>query len=501
MNMLIDTVAEYDNEKKQYFLGIWEKLVLSLATEFDYRKILAFLCNAWVIWVDENNKEILIGISSQFGLSQVKKFFDKKLREAVKNTYNVQYGVNYIIYPPFSDSKNELLSDLRKLLNIKEQEKKITNKEESSLKEELSKYFWNLFDPKFRFDNFVAGSNNEYAFAVAKAVAENPGKEANPLFLYGNVWLWKTHLMQAIWNEIMEKFPDKVVIYLPSNTLTEQIVQAILSNNKISALKNKFAQVDVLLIDDIQFLAERDKTQEVFLDIFNEFYTHKKQVILTSDRAPRELTKIASRLQTRFATWLIVDVKAPDYETRIAILRLKAQSMWFDISYELLSLIAQYIKSNVRELEWLLNSLKTRQQFLKREVTKEDVLEALITAWYHVDEKPTNGTVERVINDNPISNKNFDAIVNAVAEYYQVAVADITWDTRRSEVIQARQMLMYLAKKYFRWTHEKIWEYFWWRDHASATYSIAQMEKKLQTDPKYQHDYNVFVDWIESNND
>lgn len=188
------------------------------------------------------------------------------------------------------------------------------------------------------------------AFAAAKSVAEKPGENYNPLFLYGNVGLGKTHLMQAVGNEIMQNYPEKVVIYLPTTKLIEEIVQALRSN-KLEAFYKKMANIDVLLIDDIQFLAGKDKTQEIVHNLFNDFQMKKKQIILSSDRPPKELLHIEARLQSRFAFGLVVDIKSPDFETRIAILQEKLERKGMQIDFELLSLIAQYITSNVRELE------------------------------------------------------------------------------------------------------------------------------------------------------
>ncbi|MEI8091694.1 MAG: chromosomal replication initiator protein DnaA [bacterium] len=214
----------------------------------------------------------------------------------------------------------------------------------------MSDYFGILFDPKFTFDTFIVGSHNNIAFSAAKAVAEHPGDAYNPLFLYGNVGLGKTHLMQAIGNEIINKSPDKVVVYLPTSKLVDEIVTGV-RGNKLSNLLKKFDEVDVLLIDDIQFIADKEKTQEIFHNIFNDFFSKKKQIILSSDRPPKELTHIEPRLKSRFAIGLVADIQAPDFETRIAILQSKLQTKGEELDFGLLELIAKHVKDNVRELE------------------------------------------------------------------------------------------------------------------------------------------------------
>jgi hypothetical protein len=300
--------------------------------------------------------------------------------------------------------------------------------------------------------------------------------------------------MQAVGNEIMQNFPEKVVIYLPATKLVEEIVQA-LRMNKMATLMKKFDEVDVLLIDDIQFLADKDKTQEVFHNLFNDFHMKKKQVIISSDRPPKELLHIEPRLKSRFALGLVADVQAPDFETRIAILESKLQSKGISIDFEYLSLIAQYIKSNVRELEGALNILITRQQLSKAEISEEDVYSCLKTLGYYCDENQIN--FEQVMQQNKKSSKNFSTLVEMVAQYYSLSIAELKSDSRKKEITQARQILMLLAKKYFNWTLEKIGDYFGGKNHATAIYAINTIEKKLKSDSEIQHDYRVFVDWIE----
>ena len=492
--MLLDTVSEYDNEKKHYLLDLRERTILAIANQFDHKKILTFLGKVGIIDIDETKKEVVIWVSNDFILTQIKKNFQKALKEAIMATYNSQFGVRFVVYPPFANAQHELLTDLKKLLNIQESKASKAPQLEKNLKSELGNYFGILFEPSYRFDTFVAGANNQFAFSAAKAVADAPGTAYNPLFLYGNVGLGKTHLMQAVGNEIMQNFPEKVVIYLPATKLVEEIIQA-LRMNKMANLMKKFDEVDVLLIDDIQFLADKDKTQEVFHNLFNDFHMKKKQVIISSDRPPKELLHIEPRLKSRFALGLVADVQAPDFETRIAILESKLQSKGISIDFEYLSLIAQYIKSNVRELEGALNILITRQQLSKAEISEEDVYSCLKTLGYYCDENQIN--FEQVMQQNKKSSKNFSTLVEMVAQYYSLSIAELKSDSRKKEITQARQILMLLAKKYFNWTLEKIGDYFWGKNHATAIYAINTIEKKLKSDSEIQHDYRVFVDWIE----
>jgi len=491
--MLIDIVDQYDSDKKQYLKELRTKVILQLSTQQDHKKIVAFLSKAWIINIEDNEKKVYIWFSNDFVMTQAKKIFNKSLKESIQTVYNPQYTVEYIIYPPFSNG-SDLLIDLWDLLNIKATDsKKKSEPISKSLKEELNDYFWILFDPSFRFDNFVAWANNQFAFSAAKAVAENPWSAYNPLFIYWNVGLGKTHLMQAIWNEIIQNNPDKVIIYLPATKLVDEIVWA-LQHNKMSTLMRKFDDVDALLIDDIQFLADKDKTQEIFHNIFNDFQSKKKQIIISSDRPPKELLHIEPRLKTRFALGLVADIHAPDYETRIAILKSKLEIKQESIDTELLAIIAQHITSNVRELEWALNILLTRKKLSWNEITEDDVYACLQTLGYSTQHHMSTFDA---VNQNWKSTKNFDTIVEMVANYYSISVAELKSDSRKKEITTARQILMLIAKKHFRRTLEKIWMYFGWKNHATAIYAISNIEKKLKSDEDIQHDYQIFTERVE----
>ncbi len=299
--------------------------------------------------------------------------------------------------------------------------------------------------------------------------------------------------MQAIGNEVMAKFPEKVVVYLPTSKLIDEIVTAIKSNKLTNMLK-KFDDVDVLMIDDVQFLADKDKTQEIFHNIFNDFQLKNKQIILSSDRPPKELVHIEPRLKSRFALGLVADIKSPDFETRIAILQSKLMNKGEDVDFHLLEIIAKHIKENVRELEGALNILLSRKAVLHKDVDEADVYACLKTLGY-VLEQSANAT-ETAVAANTKSTKNFDALVDMVAQYYGLAISDLKSEKRKKEITNARQILMLLAKKYFSRTLERIGDYFGGKGHAAVIYAINNTEKKLKSDKDMSHDYEVFVDWL-----
>jgi len=488
--MLLDVVEQYDAEKIALFRGIRERTLLHLAQQQDHKKILSFLCKVGILDLDEQNKVVVFGVPNEFILTQVKKFFAKPLKESINEVYNEQFSIKFVVYSKFS-SNNDLLIDLKKLLNIKEIKNSELTVEKKTIKRELSEFFGILFDPKFTFDTFVVWATNNIAFSAAKAVAAKPGQSYNPLFLYGSVGLGKTHLMQAIGNDIMAKYPDKVVVYLPVTKLIDEIVTAI-KGNKLTNMLKKFDDVDVLLIDDVQFLADKDKTQEIFHNIFNDFQLKQKQIILSSDRPPKELVHIEPRLKSRFALGLVADIKSPDFETRIAILQSKLMNKWEDLDFNYLEILAKYIKDNVRELEWALNILLSRKAILHKEIDEKDVYECLKTLGYTV-EHSTDAT-QAAVQSNTKWTKNFDLLVDMVAQYYGISVQELKSESRKKEITNARQILMLLAKKYFQRTLERIGDHFGGKGHAAVIYAINNTEKKLKKDQDMAHDYEVFVD-------
>lgn len=494
--MLLDTVAQHSEEKKKYLRDLWEKILHDLVQKTSYQRILAFLWRAGIIEIDEQNKLVYLGVPNTFVLSQVKSSFQKPINQSIKELYDPEYKVYFVEYPPFANGDTDFLLDLPQVLNVQETKvssKAATNPITPTIARQLKEYFGIIFDPRYLFDTFIAGSANELAFAAAQSVATNPGQERNPLFFYGNVGLGKTHLMQAIGNHIIQNHPEKVVVYLPTSRLIDEIITN-LRNGRLNNLLRRFDEVDVLLLDDVQFLAGRDRTQEIFHNLFNEFISKNKQIVLTSDRPPRELGWIEARLITRFGSGLVVDIKNPDYETRLAILQSKAAAQWLQIVPEYLAIIAEHIQSNVRELEGSLTSLRTKKDLLQREITEAEVHSTLQDLGYA--STPEAISMESAIQQNKKSQKSFAALVTLVAEYYNISEADLKSDSRKKEITSARQMLMYLAKEYFSWTLEKIGDYFGGKNHATAIYAVNNIKKKLKTDPDLKHDFLVFNDWI-----
>lgn len=497
--MLFDLIENYDKKKIEYLKNIWGKVIDKLLLEDDRKKILSFLNKSWIIEIDEKTKKVYIWLSNEFFVSQVKKIFQKQLNKIIKNIYNPNFSVSFIVYDKFQSWRHPLQLNLEKILKQKDKEEK---KEKTTYKGEekksfsnkiLSNFSVNKFDHGERFDTFVVGRNNQLAYSAAKSVSENLWKVHNPLFIYGWVGLWKTHLLNAIWNQVKKDFPWKTILYMQTTKIIDDIIESI-RKNKVTSFAKKFKDIDVIMFDDIQFLADKDRTQEIFHNIFNDFYGQKKQIILTSDRPPKELISLEPRLRSRFSWGFVVDIKQPDLETKIAILQKKLIEKWEDnIPNEYLDIVAKSISNNVRELEWALNMLITKRKMFW-ELLEQDVYETLETLWYKKS-KVNEVSVSSASRQNTKSKKNFDEIVEYIANYYDIAIWDIRWKSRKKEVSLARQMLMTIWKKYFNWTLEKIWDYFWWKNHASVLYSIKTFERLLKNDSKIYNDYMIILEW------
>jgi len=291
----------------------------------------------------------------------------------------------------------------------------------------------------------------------------------------------------------MQTHNDKVVTYLPTSKFLDEVIEAI-KKNKMTDLMHKLDNVDVLMIDDVQFLSEKEKTQEIFHNIFNDFYSKKKQIIITSDRPPRELKLLEERLRTRFATGLVCDIQAPKFEARVAILQAKCAMKDCMLDMTALTLLAQAITTNVRELEGALNILVSKKLFTGKEIDDDDIRSCLKTLGYHSpgDATPTN--YSQPINNRSVS--HFSSIVDKVATYYNISSTDVKGDSRKKEISQARQMLMFIAKKYFDRTLEKIGDYFGGRNHATVIYATDTFEKQMRHDKQLENDLLMMIEGL-----
>ncbi len=316
---------------------------------------------------------------------------------------------------------------------------------------------------KYTFDNFVVGNSNRFAQSASLAVAEVPAYAYNPLFLHGGVGLGKTHLMHAIGNYIKKNNPDAKIVFLSAEQFTTELINSI-KDNKNQEFRDKYRNIDVLLVDDIQFIAGKTTTEEEFFHTFNALHEANKQIVLTSDRPPNEIKTLQERLRSRFGWGLICDIQPPDYETRIAILRKKAQDDNIIISDEIIEFIAQKIKSNIRELEGVFNRVVAYRSLINREITIDVAMEAL---------KDYGEMAEKKITP--------EYIIDSCAKFYGVKKEDIYSDKRTKNIALARQVAIYIIKELTDLSFPKIGSIIG-KDHATAIYAIKKINELMEKD-------------------
>lgn len=333
-------------------------------------------------------------------------------------------------------------------------------------------------NPKYRFDNFVVGSFNELAQAAGIAVTKHLGKLYNPLFVYGGVGLGKTHLLQAIGNEIKRKYPSKKIKYLSSEKYTSELVDA-LSKKGMESFKTKYRKVDILIVDDIHFIAGKEKTQEEFFHTFNTLHQQNKQIIISADRPPKAISTLADRLRSRFEGGMIADISSPDLETRIAILKAKTKEKNFEISEDILHYIASNISKNIRELEGALNRLIVSHQLNGKELSLSYAKKILS----NIISKPKTFT-------------NFKKILNCVAEFYDIDINDLINKCRKKELVHPRQVAMYLIREELKASYPFIGEKLGNRDHTTVIYACEKISKQIQDDNNLQQEINLIKERI-----
>jgi len=336
----------------------------------------------------------------------------------------------------------------------------------------------NNLNKKYILDAFVIGSNNELAYAASVAITKSPGKVYNPLFIYGGVGLGKTHLLQATGNKVFYDNPSAKILYIPAERLTVEIVEA-LKNRTIEELKQKYTKLDMLIVDDIQFIAGKEKTQDIFFSTFNELYAQNKQIILSSDRPPSAIPALEERLRSRFEGGMIADIGIPDFETRLAILKLKAKQKEFDIDEQSLSYIATNIQRNVRELEGALNRIFAFSQIYNKIPDFKEV-KKLLSAYL----------------STPFKKTTHQAILKSVADFYNISVNDIVKRSRKKEVVRPRQICMFLLREETKYSFPEIGSKLGNRDHSTIIHGYEKIKLEEDADQRTKQELTLIRERI-----
>ena len=411
--------------------------------------------------MDEEKAIMTLAISESFKASMFVKNprYLEILENAVKDVFKKQYNI-------LVSHKSE--EEIKKIMEGSAAETaRPSIDSDNPYKEE---YYLN---PKYNFDNFIVGPNNEYAHAVSLAVADNPSTAYNPLFIYGGSGLGKTHLMHAIGQHIMRTNPSLKVLYVSSEMFTSELIQALQDpvhkNSKLNAFKAKYRTVDVLLIDDIQFIEGKDSTQLEFFHTFNTLYSHNKQIVISSDRHPNKLRDLDERLTSRIKSNIMADIQPPDFETRVAILRKKAEEEGIMIesnTLEVIDLLAEKIKFNIRELDSALLRVISFSKFKNQPITAKFAKEYLTDIFS--------------LRDIDIS---CESVKKAVCKKYNIKITDIESKKRNREFSMPRQIAMYICREMTDLSYPKIGESFGGRDHTTVLHACEKINKQIKLDP------------------
>ncbi len=435
---------------------LWEKTLNIIKGELSEVSF-----NTWIKScepISMSSDTIKISVPNAFTQEILEKRYKDLVANSIKAICSKLYTIQFLIASEIQNTEEEI-KDKNQKGRLNDDKKIIVNDEMNT----------NL-NPKYTFDSFVIGNSNRFAHAASLAVAESPAKAYNPLFIYGGVGLGKTHLMHAIGHYVLQNNKNAKVVYVSSEKFTNELINAI-KDDKNEDFRNKYRNVDVLLIDDIQFIAGKERTQEEFFHTFNALHDANKQIILSSDRPPKEIPTLEDRLRSRFEWGLIADIQVPDFETRMAILKKKADVEKLNVANEVMVYIATKIKSNIRELEGALIRIVAYSSLTNREITVDLASEAL----------------KDIISKKQSKHITIEIIQDVVANYFNLRVEDLKSQRRTRNVSYPRQIAMYLSRKLTDMSLPKIGEEFGGRDHTTVIHAYEKISDNLNRDESLQH--------------
>ena len=436
---------------------LWNKILETIKKELSPQAYNSWFSKTKVVKFREN--ELIISAPGDFCKDWLEKHYSDFIKDILKRTLGLDESLKVGFMAADQKFSAPARSTPKPKMNIKKPEPSLKNNKLA-------------LTPKYTFDSFVVGNSNRFAHAACLAVAQSPAKSYNPLFVYGEVGLGKTHLIQAIGNYIIQQNGKTKVLYISSEKFTNEMIDSIRDDRTV-AFRDKYRSVDVLLIDDIQFLAGKERTQEEFFHTFNTLYESNKQIVITSDRPPKDITTLEERLISRFEWGLTTDIKAPDYETRIAILRKRAQTENLNVPDEVINFIAKNIPSNIRQLEGALTKLVAFSTFTKKELSvslAQNILKDII----------------------PLENKkiSIEQIQKEVADYYTIKINSLLSKKRTKDVVLARQVAVYLSRELTDISLTSIGESFGRRDHTTIIHSYNKIKDKIKKDKGFKNTIN-----------
>lgn len=442
---------------------LWQETLEKLKNELSKPSFETWLSSTRLLNIDGDT--LVISVPNEFAKDWLESRYAPMIRSSVQSVLGHSVSLRFIL-----STSGDIYSDSMTAIDPVSTE--ITKQSEPVA---------NSLNTKYTFDTFVIGNSNRFAHAASLAVAESPAKSYNPLFIYGGVGLGKTHLMHAIGHHVLQRSPNTKVIYVSSEKFTNELIDSIRDENP-EEFRNHYRNVDILLIDDIQFLAGKERTQEEFFHTFNALHEANKQIIISSDRPPKEIPTLEDRLRSRFEWGLITDIQAPDLETRIAILRKKAKMENLQVPNEVMVYIADKIRSNIRELEGALIRVMAFASLSSIPITPEVAVEAL------KDIIPANNTKQITI----------DTIQESVARFYNLSPTDFKAKKRTRAVAFPRQIAMYLSRQLTDFSLPKIGDEFGGRDHTTVMHAHDKISQALIADPLLEKKISEIIQRIQS---
>lgn len=435
----------------------WDEILNTVKKEYEISDV-SF--DTWIrpleVFAVEGNILYILVPSEQMALGYISKKYLAPLRVAIVEITEIEYEIKFI------------LPDEAKKLKV---EHKPLKKSQSITGDNSN------LNSNYTFDTFVVGNNNRFAYSASLAVAESPGEAYNPLYIYGGPGLGKTHLMHSIGHFILERNPEIKVLYVTSENFTNEVISCIRSGDaiKMNNMREKYRTVDILMIDDIQFIIGKESTQEEFFHTFNTLHSAGKQIILSSDKPPKDMETLEERLRSRFEWGLIADIQPPDYETRMAILQKNAENYNKEIDNEVLQYIAENVKSNIRELEGALNKIMAFSKLNKVDINLEYAEEALKDVIYPNKKKEITPSL----------------IIEVVAEHFGISPEDIASRKRTAELVQPRQIVMYLCRQLTESSLQNIAKTIGKKDHTTVLHGIEKITEKMENDEELKNKVDI----------
>ncbi len=452
---------------------VWQAVLAELELSISKANFITWFKNTGIVAI--NDGQVVICVPNTFAKAWLEKKYHLMIIKSLERiTERPVKRLEYKIDNIKNVVEHEIDFSVPAKANLENKQELISENFGNKIKNQGNTNSSFTLNPKYVFESYVVGKGSELAYAAAQAVVSKPGESYNPLFIYGGVGLGKTHLLQAIGNSILKNNPEANIVYVSAEKFSNDFIQSV-QEGKAKEFQNRYRNVDLLLIDDIQFIAGKDRTQESFFHTFNELHQQNKQVVLTSDRPPKAIPMLEDRLKSRFEWGMIADISSPDFETRVAILKKKCEEKSFELSEKSLFLIASTVQSNIRELEGALNKIIVYHQLKNMAPTPESIKNIL-------------SSVEASQGQKMITPKQ---ITEVVGGFYNVVLNDLLGKSREKKLSFPRQIIMYMLREDLKMSYPSIGEELGGRDHTTAMHAHEKIKTEIEKDMKLRQEIEL----------